>query len=45
MFLALSQTTIKEIIFKTERKPLLNGVKIKNQKNLPRFIEVYIGAI
>ncbi len=42
---ALSATAIKKIIFKTEQKPLLNRVKIKNSKSLSRPLEVYIEAI
>jgi hypothetical protein len=44
-FEALSATAIKKIIFKTVQKPLLNRLKLKIQKFLPRPIEVYIEAI
>ncbi len=41
----LSPTSVYKIINKTEQKPLLNRVNIKNfKKNLPRPIEVYIEA-
>jgi hypothetical protein len=32
IFFTMLATAIKNIIFKTEQKPLLNGVKIKNSK-------------